>query len=116
MSKHDPFSVRQSIDTPLGSREICSLAALQATGRTSDLSRIPYSIKVLLEACLRHCDGHIVTEQDVETLGRYDASDVQPVEIPFIPSRVVLQDFTGVPAIVDLAAMRSAISRATASA
>tara|TARA_B100001059_G_scaffold235741_1_gene282600 strand:- start:4079 stop:6763 length:2685 start_codon:yes stop_codon:yes gene_type:complete len=109
MSKHDPFSVRQSIDTPLGSREICSLAALQATGRTSDLSRIPYSIKVLLEACLRHCDGHIVTEQDVETLGRYDASDVQPVEIPFIPSRVVLQDFTGVPAIVDLAAMRSAI-------
>ena len=79
------------------------------TGRIGDLSKVPYSIKILLEACLRHCDGHTVTEEDVETLGRYDASNVQPVEIPFIPSRVVLQDFTGVPAIVDLAAMRSAV-------
>ena len=109
MTKHDPFNARQSMQTPLGAREICSLPALRATGRTGDLSRIPYSIKVLLEACLRHCDGHTVTEEDVETLGHYDASNVQPVEIPFIPSRVVLQDFTGVPAIVDLAAMRSAI-------
>ena len=109
MANHDPFNARQSIDTPIGPREICSLPALQATGRTGDLSTIPYSIKVLLEACLRHCDGHIVTEEDVETLGNYVATDVQPVEIPFIPSRVVLQDFTGVPAIVDLAAMRSAI-------
>ena len=109
MTNHDPFHALQTIDTPLGSREIHSLPALEATGRVGDLSRIPYSIKVLLEACLRHCDGHTVMEEDVETLGRYDATSVQPVEIPFIPSRVVLQDFTGVPAIVDLAAMRSAI-------
>jgi aconitate hydratase len=109
MANHDPFNVRQTIDTPIGPRELCSLPALQATGRTGDLSTVPYSIKVLLEACLRHCDGHTVTEEDVETLGNYVATDVQPVEIPFIPSRVVLQDFTGVPAIVDLAAMRSAI-------
>ena len=61
MANHDPFNARQSIDTPIGPREICSLPALQATGRTGDLSTIPYSIKVLLEACLRHCDGHIVT-------------------------------------------------------
>ncbi len=109
MSSNDPFNTRKVIETPLGSRTISSLAALQETGRIGDLSRVPYSIKILLEACLRHCDGHTVTEEDVETLGRYDASSVQPVEIPFIPSRVVLQDFTGVPAIVDLAAMRSAI-------
>lgn len=109
MSSNDPFNTRKVIETPLGSRTISSLAALQETGRIGDLSKVPYSIKILLEACLRHCDGHTVTEEDVETLGRYDASNVQPVEIPFIPSRVVLQDFTGVPAIVDLAAMRSAI-------
>ena len=109
MTAHDPFNVRQTLSTALGDREIYSLAALQSTGRTGELASIPYSIKVLLEACLRHCDGHTVTEQDVETLGHYDAANVQPVEIPFIPSRVVLQDFTGVPAIVDLAAMRSAI-------
>ena len=109
MTAHDPFNIRQTLSTALGDREIFSLAALQSTGRTGELASIPYSIKVLLEACLRHCDGHTVTEQDVETLGHYDAANVQPVEIPFIPSRVVLQDFTGVPAIVDLAAMRSAI-------
>jgi aconitate hydratase len=109
MTAYDPFNVRQTLSTALGDREIYSLAALQSTGRTGELASIPYSIKVLLEACLRHCDGQTVTEQDVETLGHYDASNVQPVEIPFIPSRVVLQDFTGVPAIVDLAAMRSAI-------
>ncbi|MDG2291067.1 MAG: aconitase family protein, partial [Phycisphaerales bacterium] len=109
MTAHDPFNVRQTLSTPLGDRAICSLEALEASGRIGSLSSVPYSIKVLLESCLRHCDGHTVTEQDVETLGHYDASNVQPVEIPFIPSRVVLQDFTGVPAIVDLAAMRSAI-------
>ncbi len=109
MSSNDPFNTRHVIETPLGSRTISSLAALMETGRIGDLSKVPYSIKILLEACLRHCDGHTVTEEDVETLGRYDASNVQPVEIPFIPSRVVLQDFTGVPAIVDLAAMRSAV-------
>ena len=75
----------------------------------SDLNTIPFGIRVLMEACLRHCDGHVVTREDIEALARYDASNVQPCEIPFKPGRVVLQDFTGVPAIVDLAAMRSAI-------
>ena len=61
MTKHDPFNARQSMQTPLGAREICSLPALRATGRTGDLSRIPYSIKVLLEAWpspLRRAHGH----------------------------------------------------------
>ncbi len=70
---------------------------------------MPYSIKVLLEACLRHCDGRMVTEGDVNTLAQYDATNVGATEIPFMPGRVVLQDFTGVPALVDLAAMRTAI-------
>ena len=70
---------------------------------------MPYSIRVLLESCLRHCGNGIVTEEDVDALASYDATNVGEVEIPFTPGRVVLQDFTGVPAVVDLAAMRSAI-------
>ena len=104
----DPFNAHTSIDTPLGTRHIASLPALcEAVG--SDLNTIPFGIRVLMEACLRHCDGHVVTREDIEALARYDASNVQPCEIPFKPGRVVLQDFTGVPAMVDLAAMRSAI-------
>ena len=74
---------------------------------------MPYSIRVLLESCLRHCGKGIVTEEDVQSLTSYDAANVGEVEIPFTPGRVVLQDFTGVPAVVDLAAMRSAIVRMT---
>ena len=78
-----------------------------------EVERLPYSIKVLLEAALRHLDGLLVTEEDVRALAGYDATAVGEVEIPFIPGRVVLQDFTGVPAVVDLAAMRSAVVRMT---
>ena len=74
---------------------------------------MPYSIRVLLESCLRHCGKGIVTDEDVQSLTSYDATNVGEVEIPFTPGRVVLQDFTGVPAVVDLAAMRSAVVRIT---
>ncbi len=103
----DPFGAAKKITTPLGERTIHRLDAL------GEVERLPYSIKVLLEAALRHLDGHLVTEADVEALAAYDATAVGEVEIPFIPGRVVLQDFTGVPAIVDLAAMRSAVVRMT---
>lgn len=102
----DPFSARQIIQTPLGSRTIYRLNALRGV---ADVERLPYCIKVLLESCLRHLDGHVVTEDDVKNLARYVATNVGEVEIPFTPGRVVLQDFTGVPAVVDLAAMRSAM-------
>jgi aconitate hydratase len=66
---------------------------------------------VLLECALRNCDGWIVREQDVRNVAAWSPEAGEPAEIPFLPARVVLQDFTGVPAVVDLAAMRSAMSR-----
>ena len=95
------------ISTPLGDRTVYRLDSLGA------LETMPYSIRVLLESCLRHCCNGIVTEEDVQALASYDATNVGEVEIPFTPGRVVLQDFTGVPAVVDLAAMRSAVVRMT---
>ncbi|MCH2137186.1 MAG: aconitate hydratase AcnA [Phycisphaerales bacterium] len=108
----DPSQAHMTLDTPLGTRRIASLeAAAQVYG--VDLDTIPFGIRVLLEACLRHCDGHIVTVEDVRSLATYDATAVGACEIPFKPGRVVLQDFTGVPAMVDLAAMRTAIVEMT---
>ncbi|MEE9581680.1 MAG: aconitate hydratase AcnA [Acidimicrobiia bacterium] len=107
---HDPFSAREKIETPLGQREIFRLDALSST---ADIDALPYSVKVLLESVLRNHDGHTISDEDVQALAGYDASKVGDTEIAFRPGRVVLQDFTGVPAVVDLAAMRSAIVRMT---
>ncbi|MEW5883804.1 MAG: aconitase family protein, partial [Armatimonadota bacterium] len=96
----------QAISTPLGERKF---TPLQEAGHSLD--SIPYSIKVLLEAALRHLDGKVVTEEHIQALATYDATSVPAVEIPFTPGRVILQDFTGVPAVVDLAAMRDAIEQ-----
>ncbi len=104
---HDPFGARAAIDTPLGPRQIVRLDAIDGA------DNLPYSIKVLLESALRNLDGTSITADDVERIARYDATKVGDQEVPFIPGRVVLQDFTGVPAVVDLAAMRSAIVRMT---
>jgi aconitate hydratase len=86
------------------------LAALEEAG-LGRISRLPFSIKVLLEALLRQVDGFAVTEEDVARLAAWDPRETSQSEIPFKPARVLLQDFTGVPALVDLAAMRSAMSR-----
>jgi aconitate hydratase len=91
----------------MGSREIARLDALDG------VENLPYSIKVLLESALRNLDGRTVTEDDVRRIAAYDATNVGEQEIPFIPGRIVLQDFTGVPSVVDLAAMRDAIVRMT---
>jgi len=107
---HDPFSARTVIDTPLGERAVFRIDALRDIG---DIDSLPYSIKVLLESVLRNHDGRTVGDEDVRALAQYDASKVGTSEIAYKPARVVLQDFTGVPAIVDLAAMRSAIVRMT---
>ena len=109
-SSSESFNARATLDTPLGDRTIFRLDALSDV---ADVEKLPYSIKILLESCLRHCGDGIVEKADVEALARYDARDVGEVEIPFSPGRVLLQDFTGVPAVVDLAAMRSAIVRMT---
>jgi len=107
---HDPFSAREVIDTPLGERVVYRIDALAHLG---DINSLPYSIKVLLESVLRNHDGRVVGDEDVTAVAQYDASKVEETEIAFKPGRVVLQDFTGVPAVVDLAAMRSAIVRMT---
>ncbi len=105
-SLSDPFSARDT----LNGKTVYRLDALADRGK---LESMPYSIKVLLESCLRNCDGQIVMADDVEALANYDARNVGETEIAFVPGRVVLQDFTGVPAVVDLAAMRGAMVRMT---
>ncbi|MBA3725320.1 MAG: aconitate hydratase AcnA [Armatimonadetes bacterium] len=104
-ANENPFGARATLTTSLGERTIWRLDAL------GNLDSIPYSIKVLLEACLRNVDGRIVNGVHCEALKNYNAKKVGVFEIPFKPGRVVLQDFTGVPAVVDLAAMRAAMAR-----
>jgi aconitate hydratase len=89
--------------------QIHRLDALESAG--VDLARLPFSLKVLLENLLRHEDGTTVTSDDVMALANWDPKAIPSREIAFRPSRVLLQDFTGVPAVVDLAAMRDAMQR-----
>ncbi|HBE69641.1 MAG TPA: aconitate hydratase AcnA, partial [Planctomycetaceae bacterium] len=103
--KTDPFSARDTFQGPEGKIGYYSLKKLEEDG-IGPVSTLPYSIRILLEAVLRNCDGYIVSEEDVRNLANWQAENPAKVEIPFMPSRVVLQDFTGVPCVVDLAAMR----------
>ena len=75
------------------------------------LAKLPFSIRVLLESAVRNCDEFEVSSADVENILNWEVSSVAQTEIPFKPARVILQDFTGVPAVVDLAAMRDAMAR-----
>lgn len=102
------FSAETTLKTKHGSYQIFQLQSLAEYG---GLEKSPYSIKVLLESVLRNCDGRIIREEDVISLAKYDARNVADVELPFKPARVLLQDFTGVPAVVDLAALRAAMKR-----
>jgi aconitate hydratase len=106
----DPFSARSSFDTGSGSATLYRLRALDDAGVTNT-ARLPYCLRTILEALLRTCDGYEVTEADVRNLATWEAARPAAVEVPFKPSRVVLQDFTGVPCVVDLAAMRAAMQR-----
>lgn len=106
----DPFGARESFDTGSDTGYLYRLGKLKEL-EMGNIDRLPYSIKVLLECALRNCDDFLVTQDDVKKLASYDPSAPARVEIPFLPSRVLLQDFTGVPAVVDLAAMRSAMGR-----
>ena len=104
------FGARSTLATSGGDIAYYSLPKLAEAG-LGDIGRLPYSIRVLLEALLRNVDGFIVNEEDVANLAKWDAKNVAAVELPFKPGRVVLQDFTGVPAVVDLAALRAAMVR-----
>jgi aconitate hydratase len=106
----DPFSARATFETGSGPATLYRLRALDDAGITNT-SRLPYSIRMVLEALLRTCDNYEVTEADVRSLATWNAARPAETEIPFKPARVVLQDFTGVPCVVDLAAMRAAMKR-----
>lgn len=101
----DPFQARDTFRGPTGEIGFYSLKKLESLG-LGNISKLPFSIRILLEAVLRNCDGYVVREEDVRALAKWNAKAPAPVEVPFMPARVVLQDFTGVPCIVDLAAMR----------
>src|SRR5512134_1416440 len=96
----DSFGARSTLEVGGTSHEIARLDALQSQ---YDVARLPYTLRILLENVLRHEDGETVTADDVEAVARWDAPSEPHDEISFTPARVLLQDFTGVPAVVDLA-------------
>jgi aconitate hydratase len=107
--KSDVFGARASLATSQGSVTLYRLDALAKAGVAPSLDRLPYSIRVLLEAVLRNVDGELVSADDVKNLAAWNAPAPKDVELPYMPARVILQDFTGVPAVVDLASMRGAV-------
>ena len=110
MAAGQAFGAAAKLKSRSGEYTIYRLQALAEQG-IGQIDRLPYSIRVLLEALLRTCDNFVVNEADVVNLAQWNAPAPAQVEVPFKPGRVVLQDFTGVPAVVDLAALRSAMVR-----
>jgi aconitate hydratase len=106
----DPFGIKSSIKTEMGEFAIYSLPKLFAQGIGRG-DKLPVSIRVVLENVLRNMDGRAMKESDVKNLAGWDPAAYDPAEVNFIPARVVLQDFTGVPCVVDLAALRNAMVR-----
>src|SRR5689334_25347909 len=108
MAEHpNSFEARDTLKVGGSEHEIFRLDALQSK---FDVARLPFSLKVLLENLLRTEGNGSVTAEDIEALAAWDASAEPSKEIAFTPARVLMQDFTGVPAVVDLAAMRNAIA------
>ena len=109
-AQFDPFGARDIFS--VGGRDlgIYRLSALENQG-IGRMANLPYSIRILLESVLRNCDAKTVQKEDVVSLATWQAASPAKVEIPYKPARVVLQDFTGVPAVVDLAALRSSMNR-----
>jgi aconitate hydratase len=107
----NPFGARRTLSTSSGELAYFSLEALAEKG-LADLKRIPVTVKILLENLLRTARTEHASEEDVSALAAWGRDQVEDREFPYSPARVILQDFTGVPAVVDLAAMRSAIDRA----
>ena len=110
MPARNPFASRSTLTVGRKKYTYFSLPALEKAG-IAKLARLPWSIRVLLEQALRNLDGYVVAEKDVQNIASWSPKTAGKVEIPFLPGRVVLQDFTGVPCVVDLAAMRAAMRR-----
>ena len=110
MAPPDPFKALRPFAAGGQSGHLYSVPALEHAG-LGKISRLPVSIRLVLESVLRNCDGVAVTENDVRTLAAWNAAKPVDTEIPFVVARIVLQDFTGVPLLVDLAAMREAVAQ-----
>jgi aconitate hydratase len=111
MSSHDTLNTLRDFTLGNGSKgQYYSLPALEEAG-IANISRLPVSIRIVLESVLRNCDGKKVSEENVRQLAQWQPKSERTAEIPFVVARIVLQDFTGVPLLVDLAAMRSAVNR-----
>src|SRR5437016_4100606 len=110
MSTVNTFATRTTVQVDGRGVQIYSLTTFDAAG-FPEIARLPYSLKILLENLLRQEDGRFVKKADIEALARWDLKSGAQREISFAPARVLLQDFTGVPAVVDLAAMRDGIAR-----
>ncbi len=111
MSGKDHFSTARNLTVGEKNYRYYSLPSLEEQGLGS-ISTLPYSIKVLLEAAVRQFDGRAITEDHIKQLAEWNKGSDESKEIPFIPARIVLQDFTGVPVVVDLAAMRDTVKKA----
>jgi aconitate hydratase len=107
---NDPFNARSKLTVDGNEYHIYRLDSLEREGLTK-LDSLPFSIRILLEGVLRQVDGFAVTDENVIQLSKWVAKSADRPEVPFLPARVLMQDFTGVPAVVDLAAMRSALAR-----
>src|SRR3989304_6008964 len=104
------FGTRSPLRVGKETYEIFRLEALEKAG-VGTLSRLPFCLKILLENLLRNEDGRFVKKEDIENLARWNPRDEGQKEISFMPARVLLQDFTGIPAVADFAAMRDAMER-----
>src|SRR5258705_3750585 len=111
IKNHDPFGAKARVESRAGHVTICRVGALAERG-IGDIDKLPFSVKVLLESALRCNDEFEVTSEDVQRLAKWDPKVSDTGEVPFKVARVILQDLTGVPAVVDLAAMRAAMQRA----
>ncbi|KZZ82726.1 MULTISPECIES: aconitate hydratase AcnA [Bacillaceae] len=109
LNNQDVFQARKTFDLKGKTYHYYSLKALEEAG-IGQVTKLPYSIKVLLESVLRQVDGHVIKKEHVENLAKWGTSEQQDIDVPFKPSRVILQDFTGVPAVVDLASLRKAMA------
>ncbi len=109
MSQPNPFNTLQTFSSNGASHQFYSLPALEAAGFA--VSKLPVCIRLVLESLLRNCDGKRVSEPAIKALASWEAKADRTEEIPFVVARIVLQDFTGVPLLVDLAAMRAAVER-----
>ena len=110
MGKNDVFDSRKFFEIDGKRYHYYNLNVLEEAG-VGEVSKLPYSIKVLLESVLRQQDGRVIKKEHVENLAKWGTEEMSiDIDVPFKPSRVILQDFTGVPAVVDLASLRKAMA------